>query len=66
MVGAAGKRRFSLEKEDVATSAYLLFAFVAGAMLAFQFGINAQLADWIDSTAGMGLVAAGVALVRVF
>jgi bacterial/archaeal transporter family-2 protein len=33
----------------VATWAYLLFAFAAGAMLPIQFGINAQLAHWIDS-----------------
>jgi bacterial/archaeal transporter family-2 protein len=33
----------------MATWAYLLFAFAAGAMLPLQFGINAQLADWIDS-----------------
>jgi bacterial/archaeal transporter family-2 protein len=33
----------------MATWAYLLFAFAAGAMLPIQFGINAQLADWIDS-----------------
>lgn len=28
---------------------YLLFAFVAGAMIPFQAGINAQLAHWIHS-----------------
>ena len=28
---------------------YLLFAFVAGAMIPFQFGINAQLAHWLGS-----------------
>jgi bacterial/archaeal transporter family-2 protein len=33
----------------VATWGYLLFAFAAGAMLPIQFGINAQLAGWIDS-----------------
>jgi transporter family-2 protein len=33
----------------VATWAYLLFAFAAGAMLPIQFGLNAQLANWIDS-----------------
>jgi bacterial/archaeal transporter family-2 protein len=33
----------------VATWAYLSFAFAAGAMLPIQFGINAQLAHWIDS-----------------
>jgi transporter family-2 protein len=29
--------------------AYLLLAFAAGAMLPFQAGINAQLADWVNS-----------------
>jgi bacterial/archaeal transporter family-2 protein len=29
--------------------AYLLFAFAAGAMLPFQAGINAELADWVHS-----------------
>jgi bacterial/archaeal transporter family-2 protein len=29
--------------------AYLLFAFAAGAVLPFQAGINAQLADWVHS-----------------
>jgi uncharacterized membrane protein YdcZ (DUF606 family) len=33
----------------MATWGYLLFAFAAGAMLPIQFGINAQLAHWIDS-----------------
>jgi len=28
---------------------YLLFAFVAGAVLPFQAGINAQLAHWLHS-----------------
>ena len=28
---------------------YLLFGFVAGAMLPIQFGINAQLASWVGS-----------------
>ncbi len=28
---------------------YLLLAFAAGAVLPFQFGINAQLADWLGS-----------------
>jgi len=28
---------------------YLLFAFAAGVVLPFQAGINAQLADWVDS-----------------
>ena len=28
---------------------YLLFGFAAGAMLPVQFGINAQLAEWVGS-----------------
>jgi bacterial/archaeal transporter family-2 protein len=45
----AGKRGFSLEKEGVATWAYLAFGFTAGAMLPLQFGVNAQLAHWVGS-----------------
>jgi bacterial/archaeal transporter family-2 protein len=52
----AGKRRLSLERDEVATWAYLLFAFAAGAMLPLQFGINAQLADWIGSPLRAALV----------
>jgi bacterial/archaeal transporter family-2 protein len=33
----------------VAIAAYLLFAVVAGAMIPFQAGINAQLAQWVGS-----------------
>jgi bacterial/archaeal transporter family-2 protein len=33
----------------VAIWPYLLFGFAAGAMLPVQFGINAQLADWVGS-----------------
>ncbi len=36
---------------------YLLFGFVAGAMLPVQFGINAQLATWLDSPLRATLVA---------
>jgi bacterial/archaeal transporter family-2 protein len=35
---------------------YLLFAFVAGAMIPFQAGINAQLAHWIHSPVRAALV----------
>ncbi len=31
------------------TWAYLLFAFVAGAMIPFQAGVNAQLSQWVES-----------------
>ena len=34
----------------------LLFAFAAGAMLPIQFGINAQLASWIESPVRASLV----------
>ena len=40
--------------------AYLAFGFVAGAMLPFQFGINAQLASWIDSPLRATLVSFAV------
>jgi bacterial/archaeal transporter family-2 protein len=35
---------------------YLLFAAVAGAMIPFQFGINAQLARWVGSPIASALV----------
>ncbi len=40
--------------------AYLLFGFAAGAMLPFQFGINAQLAHWLDSPLRATLVSFAV------
>ncbi|MDQ3823000.1 MAG: DMT family transporter [Actinomycetota bacterium] len=39
---------------------YLLFALLAGAMLPFQFGINAQLAMWLDSPLRATLVSFAV------
>jgi transporter family-2 protein len=45
----AGKEAFSRESRPVATWPYYLFAIAAGAMLPFQFGINAQLAAWVGS-----------------
>jgi bacterial/archaeal transporter family-2 protein len=45
----AGKEAFSRESVRVATWPYYLFAIAAGAMLPIQFGINAQLADWVAS-----------------
>lgn len=45
----AGKDAFSRESRRVATWPYYLFAVVAGAMLPIQFGINAQLANWVAS-----------------
>lgn len=38
------------------TAGYLVFAFAAGAMLPVQFGINAQLAHWIESPVRAALV----------
>jgi bacterial/archaeal transporter family-2 protein len=46
----AGKRTFSLEIWAVAIWSYLLFALAAGAMLPIQFGINAQLAEWLGGS----------------
>jgi bacterial/archaeal transporter family-2 protein len=45
----AGKEAFSRESEPVATVPYYVFAIAAGAMLPFQFGVNAQLASWMGS-----------------
>jgi bacterial/archaeal transporter family-2 protein len=48
--GEKGRERaFSLERSRVAIAGYLLFALVAGAMIPFQAGINAQLAGWVGS-----------------
>ena len=52
----AGKEAFSRESRRVATWPYYLFAIAAGAMLPVQFGINAQLADWIASPVRATLV----------
>jgi transporter family-2 protein len=44
---------------------YLLFAFVAGAMIPFQAGVNAQLAHWVNSPIRAALasfVVGGIAL----
>jgi transporter family-2 protein len=46
----AGKQTFSLEIRAVAIWSYLLFALAAGAMLPIQFGINAQLAEWLGGS----------------
>jgi transporter family-2 protein len=44
----------------VATWAYLAFAFAAGAMLPIQFGVNAQLARWVESPLRASLVSFAV------
>jgi transporter family-2 protein len=49
-----------LELSSVAIWGYLLFALLAGAMLPFQFGINAQLATWVGSPLRATLVSFAV------
>ena len=44
----------------MATWGYLLFAVAAGAMLPIQFGINAQLARWLESPLRAALVSFAV------
>jgi transporter family-2 protein len=44
----------------VAIWGYLVFALLAGAMLPFQFGINAQLATWLGSPVRATLVSFAV------
>jgi transporter family-2 protein len=50
----------------VAIWGYLTFAFAAGAMLPLQFGINAQLAKWVDSPLRATLVSFAVGTVVLF
>jgi bacterial/archaeal transporter family-2 protein len=50
----------------VAIWGYLTFAFAAGAMLPLQFGINAQLAKWVDSPLRATLVSFVVGSVVLF
>ena len=45
---------------------YLAFGFVAGAMLPIQFGINAQLASWVDSPLRATLVSFAVGTLALF
>ena len=45
---------------------YLLFGFAAGAMLPIQFGINAQLASWLDSPLRATLVSFAVGTLALF
>ena len=45
---------------------YLAFGFLAGAMLPFQFGINAQLAEWVGSPLRATLVSFGVGTFVLF
>jgi len=50
----------------VAIWPYLLFGFVAGAMLPIQFGINAQLATWVDSPLRATLISFAVGTAALF
>jgi bacterial/archaeal transporter family-2 protein len=50
----------------VAIWPYLLFGFLAGAMLPIQFGINAQLATWVDSPLRATLVSFAVGTAALF
>jgi bacterial/archaeal transporter family-2 protein len=50
----------------VAIWPYLLFGFVAGAMLPIQFGINAQLANWVDSPLRATLISFAVGAAALF
>jgi bacterial/archaeal transporter family-2 protein len=44
---------------------YLLFSFAAGVVLPFQAGINAQLADWVDSPIRAAFVSFAVGAVAL-
>ena len=50
----------------MAILSYLLFALLAGAMLPFQFGINAQLAHWLGSPLRASLVSFVVGSLALF
>ena len=45
---------------------YLLFALLAGAMLPIQFGINAQLAEWVGGSVRAALVSFVVGTLALF
>jgi transporter family-2 protein len=50
----------------VAIWTYVLFALLAGAMLPLQFGINAQLAEWVGGSVRAALVSFVVGAVALF
>jgi bacterial/archaeal transporter family-2 protein len=50
----------------VAIWTYLLFALLAGAMLPLQFGINAQLAEWVGGSVRAALVSFLVGAAALF
>jgi transporter family-2 protein len=62
----AGKPTFSLEISAVAMWSYLLFALAAGAMLPIQFGINAQLAEWVGGSVRAAFVSFVVGAIALF
>jgi transporter family-2 protein len=64
--GWAGKRTFSLEICAVAIWTYMLFALLAGAMLPIQFGINAQLAEWVGGSIRAAFVSFVVGATALF
>jgi transporter family-2 protein len=64
--GPAGKQTSSLEIPAVAIWGYLLFALAAGAMLPIQFGINAQLAEWIGGSVRAAFVSFVVGAFALF
>jgi bacterial/archaeal transporter family-2 protein len=65
-VGRARKQTSSLEISAVAIWGYLLFALAAGAMLPIQFGINAQLAEWVGGSVRAAFVSFVVGAVALF
>jgi bacterial/archaeal transporter family-2 protein len=58
--------RFFLENSVVAIWGYLLFALAAGAMLPIQFGINAQLAEWVGGSVRAAFVSFVVGAIALF
>jgi transporter family-2 protein len=60
-----GKLHPALKWGAVAIWGYLLFGALAGAMLPFQFGINAQLAEWLGSPVRASLVSFAVGTVAL-
>ena len=65
-MGREGNQTFFLEFSALAIWGYLLFALAAGAMLPIQFGINAQLAEWIGGSVRAAFVSFLVGAVALF
>jgi len=51
-----GNEHIAAKTAGTVVWAYLLFAFAAGAVLPFQAGANAELADWLNSPARAAFV----------